>query len=102
MGQHMSTIASTGPDSRSNRKASDADIIRLNSLGLSLATIGDILKCHPTTITHRLRELKVQPADTRRSFMEDVYKSLSEDQLEWISNQLGPHLSIKDFIKNVL
>ena len=87
---------------RPNRKASDTDIIRLNSLGLSLGTVAEALGCHPTTITLRLKSLNVEPADTRRAFMEDIIMSLSEKQLEWLSTQLGPHLSIKDYIKNLM
>jgi hypothetical protein len=87
---------------RPNRKASDEDLIRLNSLGLSLATIGETLGCHPTTVTLRLKELGVEPADTRRSFMEGVYKSLSHKQQEWLADQLGPHFSVQDYIKNLL
>lgn len=87
---------------RPNRKASDQDIIKLNSVGLSLGTIGGQLDCHPTTITLRLKALGVAPADTRRAFMEDVYNGLSSDQQEWLADQLGPHLSIKDFVKSLL
>lgn len=87
---------------RVNRKANDTDIIKLNSIGLSLSTIGRMLGCHTTTITLRLQSLKITPADTRRSFMEDVYQGLSEDQQDWLANQLGPHRSIKDFVKSLL
>ncbi len=87
---------------RPNRKASDEDLIRLNSVGLSLATIGKELNCHPTTITLRLKELGVQPADTRRAFMEDIYNSMSLSQQTWLTDQLGPHFSIREFIKNTL
>lgn len=87
---------------RPNRKASDSDIVRLNSVGLSLGTIAELLRCHPTTITLRLKQLKIEPADTRRTFMEDIYNSLSTDQQEWLADQLGPHLSVKDYIKNLL
>lgn len=87
---------------RPNRKASDADIVRLNSIGLSLASIAKLLDCHPTTITLRLQQLNIPPADTRRAFMEDVFNSLSSDQQKWLADQLGPHLSVKDFIKNML
>lgn len=87
---------------RPNRKANDSDLIRLNSVGLSLSTIAEKLNCHPTTVTQRLVALNIPPADTRRSFMEDVYMSLSETQKEWLINQLGPHLSIKDYVKNLL
>jgi hypothetical protein len=87
---------------RPNRKASDEDIIRLNSVGLSLSTIAEELDCHPTTITLRLKALNVPPADTRRAFMEGIYTSLSEDQKRWLESKLGPHISIKEFVQNLL
>jgi hypothetical protein len=87
---------------RPNRKASDADIIRLNSVGLSLSTIGDKLGCHPTTITLRLKGLNIEPADTRRSFMELIYEDLTPAQQEWLANQLGPKISIRDYIHNLI
>lgn len=86
----------------SNRKVSDTLLLRRNSVGLSLSTIADEVGVHPTTITLRLKALKVPSADTRRSFMDDVYKSLSPDQQEWLADQLGPHFSIKDFVKNAI
>lgn len=87
---------------RPNRKASDGDIIRLNSVGLSLSTIAGQLGVHPTTITLRLKSLGIEPADTRRSFMEDVIRSMSESQVEWLADQLGPTITVKDFVKNLL
>lgn len=87
---------------RPNRKGSDAEIIRLNSVGLSLSSIGKLLGCHPTTVTIRLRSLKVDPADTRRTFMEDIFVTLSPDQQEWLADQLGPHISIKDLVRSLL
>jgi hypothetical protein len=87
---------------RASRKVNDEDIVRLNSVGLSLGTIADILGCHPTTITLRLKALGIDPADTRRSFMEEIYMSLPANQQKWLVAQLGPHVSIKDFIKNML
>lgn len=87
---------------RSNRKGSDEEIIRLNSVGLSLSTIAKVLDCHPTTVTLRLKSLNIKPADTRRTFMEDVFTSLSIDQQEWLADQLGPHISIKDLVRNLL
>lgn len=87
---------------RANRKATDADIIRLNSVGLSLATIARALDVHPTTVTLRLRALKIPPADTRRSFMEDVFLSLHPAEQEWLADQLSASLSIKDFVKRLI
>jgi len=87
---------------RSNRKAIDEDLIRLNSVGLSLATIAKLLGCHHTTVTQRLKALKIEPADTRRAFMEDILKKMSQAQQDWLADQLGPHLSVKDFVLNLL
>jgi hypothetical protein len=87
---------------RANRKASDADIIRLNSVGLSLATIARALDCHPTTITLRLRSLNIPPADTRRSFMEDIFLMLPSDQQDWLADQLINGKSVKDFVKELI
>ncbi len=78
------------------------DMIRLNSLGLSLSTIAKELGCHTTTVTTRLKKLNIPPADTRRAFMEDVCSSLTVKQLAWLSEELGPHLSVKDYILNLL
>lgn len=86
---------------RANRKASDADIIRLNSVGLSLATIARALDCHPTTITIRLRALKIPPADTRRSFMEDIFLTFPEEQQEWLADQVKD-IAIKEYVKKLL
>ena len=87
---------------RSNRKINDADLIRLNSVGLSLASIANVFGCHHSTVTQRLKAINVPPADTRRAFMEDVVARLSVAQTDWLADQLGPHLSIKDFVTNLL
>ena len=87
---------------RTNRKAHDADIIKLNSVGLSLATIAKILGCHPTTVTQRLKSLGIEPADTRRTFMEDIFRELDEDTQEWVASQVSPSVTIKDFVKNLI
>ncbi len=87
---------------RTNRKANDADIIQLNNCGFSLATIAKILGCHPTTVTLRLQNLGIPPADTRRTFMEDVFRSLSENQQEWLSSQLTTERPIKVYVKQLL
>lgn len=87
---------------RANRKATDADIIRLNSVGLSLATIARALDCHPTTITLRLKSLKIPPADTRRSFMEDVFMELNVDQQEWLADCLNANVYIKDYVRDLI
>lgn len=87
---------------RPNRKATDADIIRANSVGLSLATIARALDCHPTTITLRLKSLKIPPADTRRAFMEDVFLALSPSEQEWLADQVSGSLPIKDYVRQLI
>ena len=74
----------------------------MNSVGISLATIASIIGCHPATISLRLKQLNIPPADTRRAFMEDIIVTLSDDQQEWLVNQLGPHISVKDFVRNLI
>lgn len=91
----MSTI-------RSSRKADDAEIVRLNSLGLSYSTIGKTLNCHPTTIKKRLDGLNIPAADTRRTFMEDIFNMLTSAQQDWLSDQLGPHIPVKNYVHNLL
>lgn len=87
---------------RANRKATDEDLIVLNSLGLSLATIAKQLGCHHTTVTQRLKALGIDPADTRRSFMEDIVKRMPIPQMEWLAGQLDGQVSIKDFVSTLL
>lgn len=87
---------------RSTRKASDADIIRLNSMGLSLTTIGKELGCHHTTIKQRLESLNIDPADTRRAFMEDIINTMPDDMKDWLAGQLGPGIPIKTYVQNLL
>jgi hypothetical protein len=87
---------------RTKKTIPDSDLVRLNSLGFSLATIGASLGCHATTVTLRLKDLGVSPADTRRTFMEDVLLKLPSSQLEWIETQLGPHCSIKEYVRSLI
>ena len=87
---------------RTKKTIPDSDLVRLNSLGFSLATIGSSLGCHPTTVTLRLKDLGVAPADTRRTFMEDVLMKMPPAQLEWVETQLGPHYSIKDYVRSLI
>lgn len=85
-----------------SKKIDDTRLIQLNSIGLSLSTIAETFNCHPTSVSNRLADLGIEPADTRRAFMEDVYAKLTPTQQQWLVGQLGPHISIKDFILNLL
>ena len=92
----MSTV------NRPNRKADDDDLVCLNSVGLSLATIARVLGCHPTSVTLRLKRLNIPPADTRRTFMEDIFVTLSPDQQEWLANHLQNGGNVKDYVRELL
>lgn len=87
---------------RHNRKIIDGDVVRLNSVGLSLATIARVLGCHQTTVTIRLKSLGVEPADTRRSFMEDVFMNLNLDQQDWLADQMTRQMSVATFVKDLI
>jgi hypothetical protein len=89
---------------RRNRKGSDADIIRLNSVGFSLATIAKMLTCHPTSISLRLSSLKIPPSDTRHAFMETIFKELPSGYQDLVADRLqsGTELTIKDYVKNLI
>jgi len=80
----------------------DKRILKLNSLGLSLASIGKKLNIHQTTVKFRLKRMGLDPIDTRRAFMEDVYDALPGPTREWLISQIGPQISVKDFVKNLI
>lgn len=83
-------------------KVSNRDIMKLNNLGLSQSSIGEILGCHTTTITHRLTKMGIQPCDTRRSFAEDLLHTLTNEQQHWLSAQLSTNFTIKEFVQRLL
>jgi hypothetical protein len=85
-----------------NKKVDDSVIIGYNSVGISLGGIAKRTKIHHTTVTHRLKELGIPPADTRRAFMEDIFDRLSPAQQDWLINQMGPGRSIKDFVRSLI
>ena len=90
------------PTKQASRKALDHALVALNSVGLSLSFIGDETGFHPSTVTQRLHKLGATPADTRRSFMEDIYTSLTEDQKQWLPEAVAPHTDIKAYVKQLI
>lgn len=87
---------------RANRKATDKELIQFNNLGLSLKAIGEIVGCHPTTVKIRLGDLGIAPADTRRSFMGDIYESLSPTNREWLMRKMQGTTSIKEMVTQLI
>jgi hypothetical protein len=79
-----------------------AEIVRMNALGYSGVTIAKRFDMHPTSISHALTRAGITPTDTRRSFMEEVFDELPENQVEWVADELGPTGSIKQFIKGLI
>ena len=86
----------------SNKKSNDLDIVRLNSVGISLSGIARRTNVHHTTVTNRLKILNISPADTRRSFMEDIFDDLNPRQQDWLMDRLDGGQSIKDFVKSLI
>jgi len=84
------------------KKVSDLEIIGLNSVGISLGGISKRTGIHHTTVTMRLKNLGISPADTRRAFMEDIYEELSEAQQQWLVDQLIGGRAVKDFVKSLI
>lgn len=81
----------------------DEQIIKLNNTGLGMSTIAELLNCHPTTITHRLKKLNVEPIDTRRGFMEDIISKLTYEEQEWLLEILTEkEMNIKEFITKLI
>ena len=80
----------------------NSDIIALNSIGLSLGFIGKTLGLHQSTVGNRLRKMGIEPADTRRTFMEDIVKELTQEQREQLIFILGSGFTIKDYVKNLI
>jgi hypothetical protein len=92
---------------RHNRKSTDEQILRLNAIGLSMATIAKRMNCHHTCISVRLLSLRVAPADTRRAFMEDVCRDLSAAQESALADLLlvpDPHnpTPIKQYVRELV
>lgn len=79
-----------------------SDVVTLNSIGLSLHDISRRLKCHHTTVAHKLKTLGIAPADTRRSFMSDIWEELTPSQRKHLVSKLGPSVSIKELIKSLI
>lgn len=80
-------------------RVKDSDIVKLNYVGLPLKAIGEILGCHYATVTNRMKAMRIAPVDTRHSFMEDIFKSLSVEQQEWLINYLyNNQIPIKNFL----
>lgn len=94
----MNTRAERTP----SNKIDNDTIIRLNSVGISLKTISDILGIHPTTVNKRLASLKIEPINLRRAFMEDVLQRLPADTQEWLADQLSPEYNIKDYLVDII
>lgn len=92
---------------RKNRKASDDQILRANAVGLSLGAIGQKVGCDPTSVTLRLKALKIAPADTRRSFMQDIFDGLTPDYVDRVADILmsadpSRPIAIKDYMRSLL
>lgn len=83
-------------------RVADEILIKLNSLGLSLKRIGQLTGYHFSTIKVRLSELGIDPTDTRRAFMDDIYQKLTPAQRDWLSDELNMGQPISAFIRMLI
>ena len=84
-------------------RVQNEDVRRLNHLGLGLKAIAEHLGCNAATVTLRLKEMNLTPVDTRRSFMEKIYKSLSPEEQDWLShNLLVNDIPIHEFVVGLI
>lgn len=75
---------------RHNRKITDSEILRMNGVGLSLATIAKTRDCHPSSISLRLDAMNVPAANTRRAFMEEIFMGLEPEIQESLADHMTP------------
>lgn len=86
-----------------SERVQDADIRRLNHVGLSQKAIAEELGCHPATVAVKLRTLGIKSVDTRHSFMEAVYKGLNRSQQEWLSRHLyNNEMDLRKFVSELV
>lgn len=92
------------PATSSRRKiGSDQELLRLNSLGLSLSTIASILGCHYSSVSLRLKAMNVAPIDTRKPFMEAVLGSMPEEAQSALVNHLETDsIHIRDYVRDLI
>lgn len=82
---------------------SDLDVKRYNHVGIGLGEIGKKLNCNPVTVANRLRDLGIKVVDTRRSFMAQVFETLSQEEQDWLTNNLySAEVSIHDFVSTLI
>lgn len=73
---------------RKEDRADDTEVKKFNWLGLGLRAIGERLNCTEATISQKLKKMGEKPNDTRRSFMEEVFKTLNNEQQDWLADYL--------------
>lgn len=84
-------------------RADGTEIRKLNNLGMGLKAIGRRVGCHPSTVKIKLQEMGIEPVDTRRNFMEDVYNSLTPEEAEWLADNLyNLQIPVKEFVTRVI
>ena len=83
-------------------KADDSAIIKLNSIGISLSTIGELLGVHPTTVSNRLKILGIEPTYTTHAFMEEVIRTLPQETQDWLVTKCSRVYPIRDLIKDLI
>lgn len=88
--------------SRPKKLINEPLLIAMNMLGYSLFSISRVMKCHPSTVTNRLRDLGIPAIDTRHSFMEDIIEPMPDVQKEWVLDQLSNKVTIKTYVRDLI
>lgn len=83
-------------------RVEDSVLIKLNDLGLSLKRIGELTGYSHSTVKLRLSELGVEPTDTRRAFMDNIYEKLTPAQRNWLADELNLGQPISAFIRMLI
>jgi DNA-binding CsgD family transcriptional regulator len=78
------------------------EILRMNALGFSAASIARKLGMHHTSVSHRLTRMGIKPNDTRRSFMEEIFEQLPENQVNWVADEIGIRGDVRRFIAGLI
>jgi hypothetical protein len=84
------------------KRQQNEQIIALNSIGLPLTEIAEITEMQFSTVKNRMIAMGIEPSDTRRSFMKDIYLSLNTSQREWLISKMVPGTNIMDFVRSIL
>lgn len=84
------------------RRAPTAEVIKDNAMGMSLGEIAYRYGVRPSSIAQRLKQLGIQPSDTRRSFMDFVLSKLPTEVLDWVRLTVNDQYPIRSLVVDAI